>query len=213
MYGFLKRSFDLLFAILFIILFFWIYIIAYLGIKLSSPGPAIYKAKRVGKDGIIFNCYKFRSMRTDSGNVRLTTLKNDDRIFPFGHFIRNTKIDEFPQIFNILKGDMTVVGPRPEDEANSEKIYVGDYKRILSIKPGLTSPASLYDYTHGEMYEDEASYEKEFLPEKLRLELYYVDHQSLIYDLCLILRTAYLILLKALGKKEFSKPRELSAIS
>ena len=210
MYLFLKRCFDLLFAVCFLLVFWWVYMIAYIGIKMASPGPALYKAKRVGKDGKIFDCYKFRSMRVDSGKVRLTTLKNDDRIFPFGNFIRKTKIDEMPQVFNILKGEMTVVGPRPEDTVNADKLYVGRYRKILYVKPGLTSPASLYDYTYGEAYEDEALYEKEFLPEKLKLELYYVDHRSFPYDIKLILQTAWYILLKICGKDNFPIPKELT---
>ena len=209
MYKFFKRFFDIVFSVCFILAFWWIYIIAYIGIKISSPGPAIYKAKRVGEGGKVFNCYKFRSMRVDSGKVRLTTLKNDDRIFPFGNFIRKTKIDEMPQIFNIFSGEMTVVGPRPEDVANADKMYQGVYKKILSVKPGLTSPASLYDYTHGEFYEDEELYEKEFLPEKLKLELYYVEHCSFFYDIKIILRTALCILLRFCGKHNFSTPLEL----
>lgn len=148
-------------------------------------------------------------MRVDSGKVRLTTLKNDDRIFPFGNFIRKTKIDEMPQVFNILKGEMTVVGPRPEDTENADKLYIGEYSNILSVKPGLTSPASLYDYTHGEAYEDESLYEKEFLPEKLKLELYYVNNRSFLYDIKIILQTAWYIILKTCGKENFSKPKEL----
>ena len=178
MYEFFKRCFDLLFAISFLIVFSPIYIISWLIIKFVSPGPAIYKAGRVGKNGNLFTCYKFRSMRIDSGKVRLTTLENDDRIFPFGKFIRKTKIDEMPQVINILKGEMSVVGPRPEDKENADKVYVGEYVHILDVKPGLTSTASLYDYTHGELYENEVSYEKEFMPKKLKLEMYYVYHRS-----------------------------------
>ena len=174
-----------------------------------SPGPAIYKAKRVGKDGMLFDCYKFRSMRVDSGKVRLTTLENDDRIFPFGKFIRKAKIDEMPQIVNILKGEMSVVGPRPEDKDNADKVYVGEYKHILDVTPGLTSTASLYDYTHGELFEDEELYEKEFMPKKLKLELYYVNHRSFCYDIVLVLRTGWLIVLKTCGKSEFAEPVEL----
>ncbi len=209
MYDFFKRCFDLLFAILFLIVFSPVYLLAYIIIKIVSPGPAIYKAKRVGKDGKLFNCYKFRSMRVDSGKVRLTTLENDDRIFPFGKFIRKAKIDEMPQVVNILKGEMSVVGPRPEDKDNADKVYIGEYKHILDVKPGLTSTASLYDYTHGELFEDEESYEKVFLPKKLKLELYYVNHRSFWYDIVLILRTAWLIIQKTCGKKEFEEPKEL----
>lgn len=209
MYLFLKRCFDLFFAVIFLIVFSPVYLLTLIIIKIVSPGPAIYKAKRVGKDGQLFDCYKFRSMRVDSGKVRLTTLENDDRIFPFGKFIRKAKIDEMPQVVNILKGEMSVVGPRPEDKENASKIYVGEYKHILDVKPGLTSTASLYDYTHGELFEDEESYEKEFLPKKLKLELYYVINRSVGYDLFLILKTGWIIVLKTCGKKVFKEPKEL----
>lgn len=211
MYEFLKRCFDLLFAICFLVVFSPVYIISWLIIKIVSPGPAIYKAERVGKDGKLFKCYKFRSMRVDSGKVRLTTLENDDRIFPFGKFIRKAKIDEMPQVVNILKGEMTVVGPRPEDKENADKVYVGDFVHILDVKPGLTSTASLYDYTHGELFEDEEAYEKEFMPKKLKLEVYYVNHRSFWYDVQLVLRTAWLIILKTCGKRDFKEPKEMNA--
>lgn len=209
MYNFFKRCFDLLFAVLFLIVFSLVYVLTFIIIKIVSPGPAIYKAKRVGKDGKLFNCYKFRSMRVDSGKVRLTTLQNDDRIFSFGKFIRKAKIDEMPQVVNILTGEMSVVGPRPEDQENADKVYVGEYKHILDVKPGLTSTASLYDYTHGELFEDEELYEKEFMPKKLKLELYYVNHRSFWYDIILVLRTGWLIALKICGKSEFKEPVEL----
>jgi putative colanic acid biosynthesis UDP-glucose lipid carrier transferase len=116
-----------------------------------------------------------------------------------------------PQTLNILFGDMSVVGPRPEDTVNADKMYQGEYKHILDVKPGLTSPASLYDYTHGEAYEDEELYEKEFVPQKLQLELYYVKHQSFWYDIKLILKTAWIIIMKVCGKESFKKPKELLA--
>ena len=209
MYEFFKRCFDLLFAVCFLVVFSPVYIVSWLIIKIVSPGPAIYKAERVGKGGKLFKCYKFRSMRVDSGKVRLTTLENDDRIFPFGKFIRKAKIDEMPQVVNILKGEMTVVGPRPEDKENADKVYVGDFVHILDVKPGLTSTASLYDYTHGELFEDEESYEKEFMPKKLKLEMYYVNHRSFWYDIQLVLRTAWLIIQKTCGKRTFAEPVEL----
>jgi putative colanic acid biosynthesis UDP-glucose lipid carrier transferase len=149
-------------------------------------------------------------MRVDSGKVRLTTLENDDRIFPFGKFIRKAKIDEMPQVVNIMKGEMSVVGPRPEDKENADKVYVGEYVHIMDVKPGLTSTASLYDYTHGELFEDEESYDKEFMPKKLKLELYYVNHRSFWYDISLVLRTAWLIIQKTCGKRDFEEPQELN---
>ena len=212
MYEIVKRCFDILFSVTFLIVLSPVYFFTWLIIKIVSPGPAIYKAERVGKSGKLFKCYKFRSMRVDSGKVRLTTLENDDRIFPFGKFIRKTKIDEMPQVVNILKGEMSVVGPRPEDKENADKVYVGEYVHILDVKPGLTSTASLYDYTHGELFEDEESYEKEFMPKKLKLELYYVNHRSFRYDIVLILRTAWLIIQKTSGKKDFKEPIELKIV-
>lgn len=205
----MKRAFDILFAICFLVMFSPVYLLTWIIIKIVSPGPAIYKAKRVGLNGQLFDCYKFRSMRVDSGKVKLTTLQNDDRIFPFGKFIRKAKIDEMPQVVNILKGEMSVVGPRPEDQENADKVYVGEYKHIMDVKPGLTSTASLYDYTHGELYEDEELYEREFMPKKLKLELYYVNHASFWYDMVLVIRTGWLILLKTCGKKDFEEPKEL----
>ena len=178
LYRVVKRVFDVLFAVLFLLVFSPIFVITIIVIKIVSPGPVFYKARRVGLHGNVFTCYKFRSMCVDSGEVKLTTLQNDNRIFPFGYFIRKAKIDEMPQVFNILLGQMTIVGPRPEDVANVRNLYHGEYKRILDVKPGLTSPASLYDYTHGEQYEDEKLYETEFLPQKLALELYYVKNRG-----------------------------------
>lgn len=207
---FLIRCYDILFAFLFIIVFSWIYVLTWIAIHIVNPGPAIYKARRVGLHGKVFTCYKFRSMRVDSGQVRLTTLQNDDRVFAFGKFIRATKIDEMPQVFNILFGDMSIVGPRPEDEINAANYYVGEYKHILDVKPGLTSPASLYDYTHGEKYENVELYEKEFVPQKLKLEMYYIEHKNFIYDNLLILKTVWFIIETALGKKEFGLPKELN---
>lgn len=205
----LTRCYDILFAILFISFFFWVYIVTWIVIHIVSPGPAIYKARRVGLHGKIFTCYKFRSMRVDSGKVSVTTLKNDNRVFGFGKFIRTMKIDEMPQVFNILLGDMSIVGPRPEDEFNAAGYYKGKYKSILNVKPGLTSPASLYDYTHGEKYEDPILYEREFIPKKLKLEMYYVNNKSFFYDNYLILKTAWYIILTCMGKKDFKIPREL----
>ena len=198
--------------VLFLLVFSPIFVITIIVIKIVSPGPVFYKARRVGLHGNVFTCYKFRSMCVDSGEVKLTTLQNDNRIFPFGYFIRKAKIDEMPQVFNILLGQMTIVGPRPEDVANVRNLYHGEYKRILDIKPGLTSPASLYDYTHGEQYEDEKLYETEFLPQKLALELYYVKNRGLLYDMLLILKTAFVIVMTLFGKQYFKKPKELDMI-
>lgn len=209
-YPILKRSFDLVAASFATVVFFVPWLLIAIVIKLQSPGPAIYKAIRIGKDGRPFTLLKFRTMRVDSGKIRLTTLRGDPRVFPFGGFLRKTKLDETPQLFNILAGTMSVIGPRPEDQINSDKLYVGPFARILSVKPGLSSPASLYDYTHGETYPSEELYLRDFEPKKLAVELYYVDHQSFLYDLQIILRTIATITLIAFGKRSFKPPRELA---
>lgn len=208
-YAFAKRIFDIVSSLLAICAFAIPWIVIAVTIKLQSPGPAIYKARRVGKNGKIFTLYKFRSMRVDSGAIHATTLRGDPRIFPFGEFLRKSKLDETPQLFNILKGEMSVIGPRPEDEENSGKFYVGKYREILSVKPGLSSPASLYDYTHGEKYESEDDYVKEFLPKKLDVELYYVKNKSFIYDVEIIFRTILTIYEIVIGKEDFKEPYEV----
>ena len=209
-YSFAKRTFDILFSVVFIALLSPVYILTALIIMLVSPGSPIYKAKRVGRGGKIFTCYKFRSMHKDSGAIRLTTLKSDERIFGFGRFIRQTKIDEFPQVFNILFGQMSVVGPRPEDEAIYREQPLA-YAPLTRVKPGLTSPASVYDYTHGERMETVEEYEEKFLPKKLSLEGYYVEKRSFFYDFRIVFRTLFTILGMFFGKKNFREPRELSA--
>lgn len=208
-YAFAKRIFDIVSSLLAICAFVIPWVVIAVTIKLQSPGPAIYKARRVGKNGKVFTLYKFRSMRVDSGAIHATTLRGDPRIFPFGEFLRKSKLDETPQLFNILQGEMSVIGPRPEDEENSGKFYVGKYREILSVKPGLSSPASLYDYTHGEKFESEDDYVNEFLPKKLDVELYYVKNRSFVYDIQIIYNTIITITQIVLGKEDFVEPKEL----
>lgn len=206
--GILKRTYDILFAAVFLIITGWIMLITAIVIKCTSKGPILYKAKRVGLNGRSFTVYKFRSMRVDSGAVKVTTLTNDERIYPFGKFIRTAKIDELPQLFNLLLGNMSVVGPRPEDIDVAEEYYVGEYEKIYSAKPGLTSPASLFDYTHGELYDDEEAYINEFLPKKLDVELHYVNNNNIFYDIYITAKTAVIIFLRVAGKKDFKYPKE-----
>ena len=206
---FCKRIFDVIASSLACVVLLIPWLIIMIIIKIQSPGPAIYKARRIGLDGKIFTLYKFRSMRVDSGKIRATTLRGDSRIFPFGQFLRDSKLDETPQLINILKGDMSIIGPRPEDEENSDKFYVGKFKKILNVKPGLSSPASLYDYTHGELYENEESYVKDFMPKKLEIELYYVEHNNFWYDIQIIFRTIYTIFFVMIGKKNIKEQKEV----
>lgn len=208
-YLIVKRIFDVIASLLAVMFCVIPWLLISLIIKIQSPGPVIYKARRVGMNGKIFTLYKFRSMKVDSGTIHATTLRGDSRIFPFGEFLRKSKLDETPQLINILKGDMSVIGPRPEDEDNSNLFYIDEYRKILSVKPGLSSPASLYDYTHGEIYDNEEDYIKEFMPKKLDIELYYIKHRSCRYDFEIILRTVITILQIMLGKENFREPKEV----
>ncbi len=209
MYLFLKRLSDIILSFLAILVFLPWWIVISIIIKIQSPGPVIYKAKRVGKNAKIFTLYKFRTMCVNSGKVRSTTLRSDSRVYPFGDFLRKTKLDETPQFFNILKGEMSIIGPRPEDEINAGDIYTGEFVEILSVKPGLSSPASLYDFTHGEKYESEEEYNKHFLPQKLFLELCYVRKRNYLYDVKIVFQTVLTILLIVFGKEDFKVPDEL----
>lgn len=211
-YFFVKRLFDVVASVIAIVFFVIPWIVIAVIIKMQSPGPVLYKAKRVGKNGRVFVLYKFRSMRTDSGRIRATTLRNDSRIFPFGNFLRRTKLDETPQLINVLIGDMSVIGPRPEDEYNFEKLYCGRYRGIVSVKPGLSSPASLYDYTVGEKFENEQDYLRLFVPKKLEMELYYTNKCSFVYDLKIVVKTVFTIILTIVGYENFKEPKELMSI-
>ena len=204
------RIFDIVAALVATAFFAIPWLIIAIAIKIQSPGPAFFKPVRVGKNGKTFTLYKFRSMRVDSGAIHATTLRGDSRIFPLGAFLRKTKLDETPQLLNILKGEMSVIGPRPEDVDNATDMFKGKFARILDVKPGLSSIASLYDYTHGEKYESEELYNKEFLPKKLALELYYVEHRNFLLDMKLIVRTVKVIAQIVCGKENFEEPRELS---
>ena len=128
-YLFFKRIFDIIGSLIFITICVVPWIIIGIIIRIQSPGPIIYKAKRVGLNGNVFILYKFRTMKVNSGTIRSTTLRNDDRIFSFGRFLRKSKLDETPQLLNILKGDMSIIGPRPEDEYNFDNFILGNIKK------------------------------------------------------------------------------------
>ena len=209
---FVKRTFDIVNSVVAIAFFAIPWLFIAIVIKIQSPGPVLYKAKRIGRNGKPFLCYKFRTMCVESGAIRLTTLSNDERVFGFGRFLRKTKLDETPQLLNVIKGEMSVIGPRPEDEVNSKRVFGYAYDSILSVRPGLSSPASIYDYTHGENFANEDEYEKTLLPQKIALELYYIKHQTVFYDFLIIIRTVVVILLTLFGKKRFRPVREMGKI-
>lgn len=193
-YCFLKRLFDICSSGIALIVLLPIWIIAIVGILISDPGPIFYFANRAGKDNKTFKMYKFRSMRVDKNANEKSLRPDQDRIFPFGRFIRATKIDELPQLLNVFLGDMAVVGPRPAAVDQIPITRGGANAVVASLKPGLTSPAALYDYLYGDEIEDEAEYMDKVAPTRLALDRYYVGMQKVGYDIKLIWYTVLCIL-------------------
>ena len=187
--------------------------VAAVGIRLAGPGPILYRAQRVGLHTRVFTMFKLRTMRPGQ-YPSVITAKNDPRVFPFGALLRRTKVDELPQLYNVLRGDMTIVGPRPEDPRMVARFYTPLDHQTLRVAPGLTSPGSLYAYTHGEAQLDasdsEGCYGERLLPLKLALDIVYVRRASLAYDLALIGRTAWMLGTALLGRREFPLPPELN---
>lgn len=186
MYKFIKRIFDILASGFALVVLIPIWIIAIIGILASDPGPIFYFANRVGKDNKTFRMFKFRSMRVDNNANEKSLRPDQDRIFPFGRFIRSTKIDELPQLLNVFFGDMAVVGPRPAAVDQISITRGGDNAIVASLKPGLTSPAALYDYLYGDEIEDEDEYMDKVAPTRLALDRHYVGKQTIGYDIKMI---------------------------
>lgn len=208
MYPVVKRAFDILLGSALMLIVIITFPFVALGIKLSSPGPILYVSTRVGKNGKTFPFYKYRSMHIDDGTHK-GIVAEQNRVFTVGKIIRRTKIDELPQAINILKGDLSVVGPRPMMTTNVSKVYGGRYAPVQTIKPGLTSYASLYDYTHGDaLVLDRGAYNSEILPVKQEMELYYLEKASIATDLRIVFKTAMIILSVVFGKKTFEYPKE-----
>lgn len=163
-----------------------------LWVKLSSPGPIFYRARRVGRGGQLFHLYKFRTMVADADRQGPgITTAGDSRITPVGRFLRRTKLDELPQLLNVLKGEMSLVGPRPEDP-RYVALYNAEQQRVLQVRPGITSPASLQYRNESELLRGrdwETVYTQEILPHKLALELDYLQKRSVWRDLGLIGQT------------------------
>lgn len=209
-----RRLIDIVLALIGLILISPVLALAAVGIRLSDPGPIIYRAKRVGLNGREFFLYKFRTMRLNQDSFSgLITRMNDPRVFRFGAWLRRLKIDELPQLVNILKGDMSIVGPRPEDPKIVAKYYLPGHLETLSTLPGLASPGSIYNYTHGEQLlngeEVESIYAERLLPVKLALDTIYAREASFAYDIRVIMRAVWVILCVALGKTRFRDPPEL----
>jgi len=213
-------------------------VIAAIGIKLTSPGPILYRAKRIGRDlrrsrveagvtvqrerrrqdgyrGREFTMFKFRTMRVDTSQTASPiTAASDSRVFPFGAFLRATKIDELPQLVNVLKGEMSLVGPRPEAPEIVRGHYTPDDLITLQVPPGVTSPGTVYYYTHGEstLTADGTVdyYVTRLLPVKLALDRVYIERGRSFYDIRVLLRTVAAILARIVGRRRFQDPPELA---
>lgn len=211
-----KRLFDIIASVAALVVLGPVILLAAIGVKLCSRGPAFYCAQRAGVGGRPFTLYKLRTMHVHQGaGASAVTGAKDPRIFAFGSLLRKAKLDELPQLLNILKGDMSVVGPRPEDMINVERYYDKLGWQTLQVRPGLAGVSSIYNYTHGEKLlvgpDVESIYARQLLPVKLALEVVYLQQASLTYDVRLILRTAITIAQIAAGKQQFDDPPEMSA--
>ena len=189
----IKRLLDIVFSILALFLFMPLFIVCAILVKLSSPGPIIYKQKRVGKHGKPFNIYKFRSMYIDSekDGPKLSS-KNDNRVTSWGRVMRKIRLDETPQFFNVLIGEMSFVGPRPEREFYAKQIIerVPHYKHIYKVKPGITS-WGMVKYGYAENLDE--------MLERLNYDILYIENMSLFIDLKIMIHTI-LIILEGRGK-------------
>ena len=189
----LKRTFDIVFAAVLVVLLSPLLLVFALAVALTSPGGAFFRQVRVGMGGREFKLMKFRSMRPGSeAKGQLTIGGRDPRITGVGYFLRKTKLDELPQLWNVLTGDMSVVGPRPE-VPNYVALYTAEQRRVLSVRPGITGMASLDYIDENELLaratDPEQAYIGEVMPAKLALDLRYVREQSFLLDLRIILTT------------------------
>ncbi|MCC8426372.1 sugar transferase [Mucilaginibacter sp. UR6-11] len=189
----MKRTFDLCFSVIGIIVLSPLFIVISLWIIIDSGTGVFYMQDRVGLNHINFKLIKFRTMYVGSDKKGLLTIgNNDNRITRCGSWLRRNKLDELPQLFNILLGDMSFVGPRPEVR-KYVNLYKPEQQRVLSVKPGLTDWASIQYYNEGEILSKSENPEKfyitEIIPSKLIKNLDYIDHQSFWMDMKIIYQT------------------------
>lgn len=189
----LKRFFDILMSLIAFILLSPLFFIITVIIKLTSQGPVFYKGKRVGKGGEIFLMHKFRSMIVNADKIGSDLTKyGDNRITEIGKFLRKTKIDELPNLIDVIKGDMSLVGPRPESPSYTQ-YYDERQKKALQVRPGVTGLAQLQNRREELKLKDQpdpdAYYIHELMPKKLEIDLYYVENRNFLLDLKIILKT------------------------
>jgi lipopolysaccharide/colanic/teichoic acid biosynthesis glycosyltransferase len=193
MYLFAKRALDGVAAALGLVVLSPLLAVLAAAIKLESDGPVLYAAPRVGKDGAIFRMYKFRTMVSNADKIGGSSTPDDDpRITRTGKFLRRTKLDELPQLLNVLNGTMSLVGPRPQVKWAVD-LYTPEQRRVLTVRPGITDYASLKFPNEGEILRGSTDPDRDYMekihPEKMRLSLEYLDKRSLGVDLGIIFRT------------------------
>lgn len=203
MYNSIKRIFDILVSFVSILLLIPLFIPIMLILKLTGEGEIFYFQERVGLNNKTIKIFKFATMLKNSEQMGsgIYTAKNDPRILPFGNFLRKTKINELPQIINILNGDISLVGPRPLIRKTFELYNDEEQKIIFSMKPGLTGIGSIVFRNEEEILNNanmdlEEFYEKYITPYKAQLELWYKKNQSFLCDLQIIFLTSWAILFK-----------------
>ena len=212
---FINRVIDILFSFIILVIFSPLLLIISIGIYFTSKGPVFFTSERIGKFGKPFKIYKFRSMSHDRKNKSKDTITigADKRITKLGLFLRLTKLDEFPQFINIIRGEMSIIGPRPESELIVKNFYsINDKKQLFSIRPGLTSPGTLIFYAYHEKLEPicgltkEEFYANYILPIKLNSDRHYINNKNLYYDFYLIFLTIIIIFKKVFSLRINWKP-------
>ena len=196
MYDFFKRFFDIFLSFISLILLFPIILIISTLVLILDGRPILFKDDRSGLNNRTFKILKFRTMHSGSHKFSPTTSKNDPRITNLGKFLRRFKLDELPQLINVLKGEMSFVGPRPEMPSYTKKYNVSE-QRILSVRPGITDLASLYFYQMNKLIDDsdpEKSYMQNVWSKKNSLRIEYVDNKSLSLDIKIFFKTLFFFL-------------------
>jgi lipopolysaccharide/colanic/teichoic acid biosynthesis glycosyltransferase len=188
-----KRVFDLLLAIVGLLLLWPLFLLVWVVIKIDDGGPVLFHQDRVGKDGIIFKILKFRTMQmTAPGKGPSVTAKGDVRITRTGQWLRRSKIDEFPQLWNVIRGDMSFVGPRPE-VPHYVALYTEAQRKVLALRPGITDEASIEFRDEEKLLAASADHERFYIehcmPRKIAVNLAYAQRATLLRDLGVILRT------------------------
>ena len=190
----IKRLFDFLVSLIGLILLSLVLVVIAISIKLGSKGPVLFSQKRVGKDGKVFTLVKFRSMMVNQNSNNTITSKGDDRITKIGAFLRRYKLDELPELWNVLKGEMSLVGPRPDVSGYADKLK-GKDRKILTLRPGITGTASLKYANEEEILaaqDDAQKYNDEVIfPDKVKVNLEYYENQTIWLDIKIIFATIF----------------------